>query len=111
MQKMVPGTVLAHEAVGVVQEVGERVVICSTDACDTCRIAGQATSRSATPPIQTVPRPRSERLTPRRGRAHEPIRRLASSPRYRKPIRARSHGPRPASWMSELTALRALPTS
>ena len=62
---MKPGTILGHEGVGVVEEVGkdvrnfnigDRVVIGSTLACGTARTAAPATIPNATRPTRTVPR-------------------------------------------------------
>src|SRR3954467_4294855 len=63
---MKPGTILGHEGVGIVEQlgddvrnfdVGDRVVICSTIACGTCSYCRARYSRNATTPIRTGPRP------------------------------------------------------
>ena len=65
MAGMQPGTVLGHEGVGVVEEVGEdvrnfapgdRVVIPSTIGCGSCSYCRAATSPSAIPPTPTARR-------------------------------------------------------
>jgi threonine dehydrogenase-like Zn-dependent dehydrogenase len=63
MPGMKPGTILGHEGVGLVEEVGpdvrnlrpgDRVVIPSTIACGTCSYCRRATTRSATWPTPTA---------------------------------------------------------
>ncbi len=63
---MKPGTILGHEGVGVIEEVGkgvrnmsvgDRVVVRPQSAAVTVRIAAPGTMRSATMPIQMVNRP------------------------------------------------------
>ncbi len=63
---MQPGTILGHEGVGIVEELGEdvrnlkvgdRVVIPSTIACGNCAYCRAAISPSATSPTRTASRP------------------------------------------------------
>jgi threonine dehydrogenase-like Zn-dependent dehydrogenase len=74
MPGMQPGTVLGHEGVGIVEEVGpdmrnfargDRVVIASTIACGACPTAGMAITHNATMPTQTAKGPALPSMVPR----------------------------------------------